>query len=160
MYSSQWTVLIVLTLVFVSQSFGKRSKEPCKARAHADVEKCTADYKEDIADNDLSENEECCILARQYYCVYDSYRGKCNDEDASFAYWDWRKTFDTNHNHTDFSRRCVDFAHDTLQCIYLNHKAAVICTSIGVALILFGSIGGLVWYAFLYRRKRIEFEIR
>lgn len=141
---------LLLLAIILGPCQAKKHKPSCAVRTNGSLAECYQGFRKEMR-KDLSDDEECCILAEQNHCVKVAYESHCADE-AEEYYHTWRLAF--RGNHTEVADRCLDYAHDTFQCFYLNNVALAftifICSLLGF--VIFVAVG--VYFVFRQRRKR------
>lgn len=152
-------VLIAIAMFYfaVQLAGSKRHKPSCLSRANHTLQECVHDYNKRMR-KDLDDNEQCCALAKQYDCVKDAFEDHCDGEETTDTYGTWRQEFDGNH--TEITKACLDYARYTIECIYLNNQAVVICSLVGFVILMIAFLVGMVLVARYKRAKKDRFDVQ
>ena len=122
----------------VAERISTLASKSCRASSQDDIEECEKDWEAD-------EEEECCIFAKLKHCVKGSLESdeNCSEDQVKEVYNVWRNN--TDFNHSILSRRCQDYSHDSLECLYLNNRPWFITILTIMSLTLLASCFCFLW---------------
>ena len=117
----------------------------CKNSSLDLIEDCSQSWRV----KDTSDRENCCSFLKLRRCIrimLDEYED-CSQEEANDVYDQWRNKTDSDY--ATLSRRCrEDYSSDSLECLFLNHKAISLGLIFLVTISFLAFCASFIWLLF------------